>query len=184
MQRVLHTLFRALGRKGGQTMLPYFPSSRLFVAVLATVSVGSLLSHSAAAQESAQSPTTATLVRQPLSPEVLALHLRAKRAVPALPTAIDTADATAESINFNSAQGPGPGPLGPGPGCNLFPAVASVGSNVPITYFGPPPSSVNNSLVGPVQLLNSGVVDSKKEPSHYPCTRELWLAPTRRFGIS
>jgi hypothetical protein len=44
----------------------------------------------------------------------------------------------------------------------LFPAIASVGADVPITYFGPPPSSVNNSLVKPVQLLNSGVVDSKK----------------------
>jgi len=162
MQALVHTLSRTLGRKGHQPVLPYSPSSRLFVALLATLSVGGLLSPSAAAQESAQSPTTATLVRQPLSPEVLALHLRAKRAVPALPSAIDTADATAESTNFNSAQGPGPGPLGPGPGCNLFPAIASVGANVPITYFGPPPSSVNNSLVGPVQLLNSGVVDSKK----------------------
>src|SRR5271167_3510242 len=162
MQQIVHTLFRMRGRKSSQPVSSYSPSSRLFVALLATLSVGSLLSHSAAAQESAQSPTTATLVRQPLSPGVLALHLRAKRAVPALPRAIETADATAESTNFNSAQGPGPGPLGPGPGCNLFPAIASVGANVPITYFGPPPSSVNNSLVGPVQLLNSGVVDSKK----------------------
>jgi|ERR1700722_3287970 hypothetical protein len=112
MQRVVHTLFRTLGSKGRQPVLPSLPSSRLFVALLATLSVGSLLSHSAAAQESAQSPTTATPVRQPLSPEVLALHLRAKRAVPALPRAIDTADVTAESTNFNSAQGPGLDHLG------------------------------------------------------------------------
>jgi len=97
MQGVVHTLFRTLGKKGHQPVLPYSPSSRLFVALLATLSLGSLLSHSAAAQESAQSPTTATLVKQPISPEVLAFHARAKRPVPALPTAIDTADATAES---------------------------------------------------------------------------------------
>jgi len=62
--------------------------------------------------------------------------------------------------NPNLAQGPGPGPVGPGPGCNLFPAPASVGATVNLSYFGPPPSSVNRSLVGPVQLLNTGPVDS------------------------
>jgi hypothetical protein len=60
----------------------------------------------------------------------------------------------------NTAQGPGPGPIGPGPGCNLFPAPASVGATVNLSYFGPPPSSVNRSLVGPVQLLNSGTVNA------------------------
>jgi hypothetical protein len=60
----------------------------------------------------------------------------------------------------NTAQGPGPGPRGPGPGCDLFPAPASVGATVDLSYFGPPPSSVNRSLVGPVQLLNTGPVDS------------------------
>jgi hypothetical protein len=61
--------------------------------------------------------------------------------------------------NINSAQGPGPGPIGPGPGCNLFPAPASIGTTVPLSYFGPPPSDTNQSFVGPVQLLKSGVVD-------------------------
>jgi hypothetical protein len=60
----------------------------------------------------------------------------------------------------NQAQGPGFGPIGPGPGCNLFPAPASIGANVGLSYFGPPPSSVNPSLVGPVQLLKSGQVDA------------------------
>ncbi len=59
-------------------------------------------------------------------------------------------------------NGPAPGPRGPGPGCNLFPAAASTGAQVPITYFGPPPSSTDPSLVGPYQLLQSGVVDSIK----------------------
>jgi hypothetical protein len=69
--------------------------------------------------------------------------------------------AAAATSNPNSAQGPGPGPIGPGPGCNLFPAPASVGTNVGISYFGPPPSSVNQSLVGPVQLLKTGPVDDQ-----------------------
>jgi hypothetical protein len=69
--------------------------------------------------------------------------------------------AAAATSNPNSAQGPGPGPIGPGPGCNLFPAPASVGTNVNLSYFGPPPSSVNQSLVGPVQLLKTGPVDDQ-----------------------
>ena len=60
-------------------------------------------------------------------------------------------------------NGPAPGPRSsPGAGCNLFPAPASTGTEVPITYFGPSPSSSNPSLVGPYQLLQSGVVDSIK----------------------
>lgn len=59
-------------------------------------------------------------------------------------------------------SGPGPGPLGPGPGCNFFPPSAAVGAAVDPSYFGPPPSSVNPSLVGPVQLLNTGMVDFER----------------------
>src|SRR5258705_3605847 len=66
------------------------------------------------------------------------------------------------AVNPNTAQGPGPGPIGPGPGCNLFPAPPSVGTTVNLSYFGPPPSSTNQSLVGPVQLLKSGAVASTK----------------------
>jgi len=68
--------------------------------------------------------------------------------------------ASSVSGDFNNAQGPGPGPIGPGPGCDVFPAPASVGSAVGLSYFGPPPSSVNQSLVGPVQLLNTGPIDA------------------------
>jgi hypothetical protein len=68
------------------------------------------------------------------------------------------ADAAA-AADPNTAQGPGPGPIGPGPGCNLFPAPPSVGATVNLSYFGPSPSTVNRSLVGPVQLLNTGPVD-------------------------
>jgi hypothetical protein len=71
----------------------------------------------------------------------------------------DVGDAT--STNPNTAQGPGGVPLGPGPGCDVFPASANIGTAVPLSYFGPPPSTVNQSLVGPIQLLNTGQIDSK-----------------------
>ncbi len=41
------------------------------------------------------------------------------------------------------------------------PAPPSVGATVPSTYFGPMPSSVRKTLVGPVQLLRSGKFDAK-----------------------
>ena len=78
---------------------------------------------------------------------------------------------TAQDSNFNSAQGPGAGPIGPGPGCNLFPAPASTGADVPLSYFGPPPSSENPSLVGPEQLLRSGTVDT----AHGTITLPLYM---------
>jgi hypothetical protein len=37
-----------------------------------------------------------------------------------------------------------------------------VGATVPLSYFGPSPSTTNPSLVGPVQLLKSGTVDAAK----------------------
>jgi hypothetical protein len=78
---------------------------------------------------------------------------------------------TAAEINFNAAQGPGPGPIGPGPGCDVFPAPASIGTSVPLSYFGPPPSSQNPSLVGPEQLLKSGQLDV----AHGTITLPLYL---------
>ena len=96
-----------------------------------------------------------------LSPEHMALHLLAKRPVSTPPSTLELgAPGAAGSFTFNSDQGPGPGPIGPGPGCNLFPQPPSVGATVPLSYFGPPPSDVNKSFVGPVQLLNSGTVDA------------------------
>lgn len=93
-----------------------------------------------------------------LPDEMLAIHAQVAR-----PTAVAPPvriEATTATVDFNAAQGPGPNPIGPGPGCDLLPAPASVGATVPLSYFGPPPSSVNRSLVGPVQLLNSGTVDA------------------------
>jgi hypothetical protein len=65
------------------------------------------------------------------------------------------------SINAQEEQsGPGPGPFeSHGPGCNVFPPSAAIGTGVNPSYFGPPPSQANRSLVGPVQLLRSGTVN-------------------------
>jgi hypothetical protein len=56
------------------------------------------------------------------------------------------------------------GPLngGQASGNEINPAPASIGADIPATYFGPPPSSVNPKLVGPVQLLKAGTVDLDK----------------------
>ena len=97
-----------------------------------------------------------------ISPEAMAIHLRAKRPAVKETPDLERAVSPATEPSFNSAQGPGPGPIGPGPGCNLFPAPASVGAAVPLSYFGPSPSTTNPSLVGPVQLLNTGPVDTAK----------------------
>src|SRR6266446_6112053 len=91
-------------------------------------------------------------LRMPRVASARAIDIRDAAALSDAPTAVDP----------NMAQGPGPGPIGPGPGCNLFPAPASVGTTVSLSYFGPPPSSTNQSLVGPVQLLKSGPVDAAK----------------------
>jgi hypothetical protein len=45
------------------------------------------------------------------------------------------------------------------PGCRADPASPSVGADIPNVYFGPPPSTTDPSLVGPVQLLTSGQLD-------------------------
>jgi len=43
---------------------------------------------------------------------------------------------------------------------NSQPAPASIGADIPATYFGPPPSSFDPQLVGPHQLLRSGTLDT------------------------
>jgi hypothetical protein len=43
---------------------------------------------------------------------------------------------------------------------DVKPSPPSIGSDVPVTYFGPPPSSVEPELIGPYQLLKSGTVDT------------------------
>lgn len=42
---------------------------------------------------------------------------------------------------------------------NIAPSPPSVGTDVPLTYFGPSPSEVDPQLIGPVKLLKAGQVD-------------------------
>src|SRR5271168_1985868 len=100
-----------------------------------------------------------TQARAPLTPELMAVHLLAKRPL-SFATAKPELSSAADS-GINSAQGFGALARDLGePGCDLFPAPANIGTNVDLSYFGPSPSTVNQSLVGPVQLLNTGQLDS------------------------
>ena len=140
------------------------PALWLTLTAIGIVLQAGILSHSALAQvpqsAAAQAAAMRAIARGGMSEDqVVAMHAVLKHATPAKPTEADRS-ATAESDSFNSDQGPGAGPIGPGPGCNLFPAPASTGTSVPLSYFGPPPSTTNRSLVGPVQLLNTGQIDT------------------------
>jgi len=44
-------------------------------------------------------------------------------------------------------------------------------ARVPLPYFGPPPSTSDNQLVGPVQLLRSGTIDQQTETITLPLYR-------------
>src|SRR5229473_2890019 len=95
------------------------------------------------------------------------------------------------SSNSNQASSDGKQPLAPsckpvklGPlnggqtaGSEINPAPASIGADIPVTYFGPAPSSVNPKLVGPVQLLKSGTVDLDKGTTTIPLYKGK-LGPT------
>jgi len=51
------------------------------------------------------------------------------------------------------------------------PPPPAVGARVPLPYFGPPPSTSDNQLVGPVQLLRSGTIDQQTETITLPLYR-------------
>ena len=42
---------------------------------------------------------------------------------------------------------------------DVAPAPPSIGADIPLTYFGPAPSTVQKELIGPHQLLRSGTID-------------------------
>jgi hypothetical protein len=49
----------------------------------------------------------------------------------------------------------------PTPIDEIAPAPGSIGADIPASYFGPSPSEVQKELIGPYQLMNSGVVDQE-----------------------
>lgn len=109
------------------------------ISVLTMVVLIASLQYQAAAQASAQSSAAQTTVKSSLSTEVLAMHARLKRPVPGAPEIFESAAAVSSPNNFNSDQGPGYGPRAGLPGCDVFPAPASVGADVGLSYFGPSP---------------------------------------------
>ena len=94
--------------------------------------------------------------------------------VPALSLLVATALAGCSSDDNNTPSGPddprtGPQCALPAAGRNpsdtgdilneIAPPPASIGADVPATYFGPPPSSVNPNLVGPYTELRAGTIN-------------------------
>ena len=57
--------------------------------------------------------------------------------------------------------------------CSIDPASPSIGSNIPATYFGPAPSTVNPSLIGPLQLLTAGQLDAVERTITLPLYRGI-----------
>lgn len=57
------------------------------------------------------------------------------------------------------------------PGCRIIPVDPDIGADIPLNYFGPAPSTVERSLVGPVQLLTAGEVDVNEETITLPLYR-------------
>ncbi len=76
------------------------------------------------------------------------------------------ADETASTTNAINGVVPGsPLAIEEGEEDDFAPAPPSIGADIPITYFGPAPSSVNQNLIGPVQLLTAGTVDLDATPT-------------------
>jgi len=186
MQEVFCALLLRSGDKSAKSTL-WYARTRSVITALAVLVVFNLLTHSVLAQDSHRTSLKQTQSSRPLSPEIMAMHTLAKRPTATAPTGLDLAVAastTTTSTTFNSDQGPGPGPIGPGPGCNLFPAPPSVGATVPLSYFGPPPSDVNQSFVGPVQLLRSGTVDAAHGTITLPLYQGKLAHTNKMFGTS
>ena len=120
MQQIVRTLFRMRGRSS-QSVSSYSPAGSLSIAALAILSVGGLLSNSAAAQVQPQGLTTQPLPTHKLSPEMLAVHARLKRSAALMPENLELV--TASSTNFNSERdlGPARSVLVPGATCSQPP---------------------------------------------------------------
>ena len=51
---------------------------------------------------------------------------------------------------------------------DIAPSPPSIGADIPLTYFGPAPSTVQKELVGPLQLLRSGTIDMNESTITLP----------------
>ncbi|CAN8075647.1 unnamed protein product [Agarophyton chilense] len=69
------------------------------------------------------------------------------------------------------------------PDDDVEPAPPSIGSDVPLTYFGPAPSQVDPRLIGPVQLLKSGVIDFDEGTITIPLYKGRYYDNTTHYYI-
>ncbi|KAI0558633.1 hypothetical protein FGB62_198g08 [Gracilaria domingensis] len=69
------------------------------------------------------------------------------------------------------------------PDDDVEPAPPSIGADVPLTYFGPAPSQVDPRLVGPVQLLKSGVIDFDEGTITIPLYKGRYYDNTTHYYI-
>ena len=64
---------------------------------------------------------------------------------------------------------------------DVRPAPPSIGADVPVTYFGPAPSSVQPELIGPHQLLTAGVLDEDAGTITLPLYKGRMYANPKQF---
>jgi hypothetical protein len=67
---------------------------------------------------------------------------------------------------------------------SIAPAPPSICAEVPPTYFGPAPSQVNPSFIGPLQLLRSGTVDINASTVTLPLSTRVDVISGRRGTIT
>lgn len=80
------------------------------------------------------------------------------------------------------------------PDDDVRPSPPSIGADIPVTYFGPPPSSVHRELIGPHQLLTAGqlnedegtIINSFENTGQFDADRNIWhiLTDTTDAGIA
>ncbi|MDX1993024.1 MAG: hypothetical protein SF029_11570 [bacterium] len=63
------------------------------------------------------------------------------------------------AVTSFAQEGTPEGEPAPGIGDDAAPAPPSIGADVPLTYFGPAPSTVQRELIGPYQLVTAGTID-------------------------
>ncbi|KAL3906731.1 MAG: hypothetical protein SGILL_009154, partial [Bacillariaceae sp.] len=64
---------------------------------------------------------------------------------------------------------------------DVRPAPPSIGADVPVTYFGPAPSTVQPELIGPHQLLTAGVLDEDAGTITLPLYKGRMYANAKEF---
>ena len=67
---------------------------------------------------------------------------------------------------------------------DIAPAPPSIGADIPLTYFGPAPSTTQKELVGPLQLLGSGTINTNESTITLPLYQGQFEEAVREFGIS